>query len=673
MSPLLLTLQVGSTAAGQDTTAALPRAPFEGVDSVIVESPLPGGIATVVRWFLNAVPWWFQAAGAVLAVLVGLFLLGLAWKRRGAIRGWLATRQRPVKWALAGALFVFLAGAAGVGTAGWDYMQHDNGFCTGCHVMNPSFQEFVAHEDKHDTLQCHDCHQQSIFASMRQLYLWVAERPTEIGEHSRLPNAVCERCHVTGEPEKWQRIASTAGHRVHLESDSTALQDVLCVTCHAQEVHRFVPVRATCGQSGCHEESQTDIVLGTMAGQTSVHCTTCHQFTAEVPALATTDSARGTLVPGSRQCLSCHEMRAVLADFDPASEPHGGTCGTCHNPHAQSEPGEAVKSCASAQCHADWRQIPFHVGPAHRGTGTQCLTCHVAHQARQDASDCEGCHRGVRAVSGRRPPVPFDTSAALRPPQPLAVLPDPGLEEPRRGKGDTPPESEAPGGVIRASFVSLPAQARDTFPHTRHRRFSCLECHTTSGGHGRLTFEQPRGCMICHHQPRQTSPCTACHQAEEFPASSPRVVRITVQEHAPRAREIAFSHRTHAERRCAECHTTPISMTVAGPPADCRGCHEEHHQPARDCTLCHRNGDLQRAHQPPAAARPIAPAAGVHRTCANCHPAQAVQQLTPNRSYCATCHTAQRRDHYEPRECAPCHFLTSPDSLRSRSLPRPPP
>ncbi|MCA9722291.1 MAG: hypothetical protein KC489_07795, partial [Gemmatimonadetes bacterium] len=93
--------------------------------------------------------------------------------------------------------------------------------------------------------------------------------------------------------EDWERIATTAGHRTHLESDSTALKDVQCVTCHGAEVHAFLPASQTCGQSGCHENLK--ITLGKMAEQTTWHCNTCHQFTAEVPLLATRDSAAGTL------------------------------------------------------------------------------------------------------------------------------------------------------------------------------------------------------------------------------------------------------------------------------------------------------------------------------------------------------------------------------------------
>jgi hypothetical protein len=210
-----------------------------------------------------------------------------------------------------------------------------------------------------------------------------------------VPNRVCAGCHINGDPKKWKIIAATAGHRTHLESDSSALRDVQCVTCHGQEVHRFLPVDSTCAQAKCHVNIR--VQLGKMAQQTDLHCVTCHQFTAKVPQLAEYDSARGTLVPNVRQCFSCHEMRVALANFDPAKDPHRGTCGMCHNPHTQKVASDAVKSCASAQCHANWRDDPFHVGPNHRSVGTTCLVCHNPHQAKVDPSDCAGCHAAVRA------------------------------------------------------------------------------------------------------------------------------------------------------------------------------------------------------------------------------------------------------------------------------------
>src|ERR1041385_9388793 len=96
-----------------------------------------------------------------------------------------------------------------------------------------------------------------------------------------------------------------------------------------------------------------------MSNQTDAHCATCHRFTAEVPVLATRDSARGTLVPGMKQCFSCHQMQAVLAEFDPAKDPHRGTCGMCTNPHTQTQAREAAQTCASAKGQADWPSDPF--------------------------------------------------------------------------------------------------------------------------------------------------------------------------------------------------------------------------------------------------------------------------------------------------------------------------
>src|SRR6266540_1029804 len=302
-----------------------------------VEFPLPGGVATVVR-FLFGLPSWFQIALLVLGLTAAVVVLLFLWRRRAGMRQWLVTRRRDVKIGLAAAAAVVL-GVVGFGTAGWNYMQHDNGFCTGCHVMGPAYQRFV--QSEHDSLSCHDCHQQSLFASMRQLYLWVAERPQEIGPHAKVATQVCARCHVTGSGrETWQRIASTAGHRTHLESDSAALKNIQCVTCHGLEVHRFAPVDSTCAQAGCHVS--TAITMGRMRGQTSLHCATCHRFTREVPALFPAESARGRLVPGVTECFSCHQMRVLLTEFDPARDPHAGTCGVCHNPHKQERPRDAA-------------------------------------------------------------------------------------------------------------------------------------------------------------------------------------------------------------------------------------------------------------------------------------------------------------------------------------------
>lgn len=629
-----------------------------GQDSVVVESPLPGGISTVVRYIFS-VPQGLQIGGALAGVVVAAILAVVVWRRRTALVRWLATRSRGLKIAMAAAGTLMLLAAAGTGAFSWNYMQHDNGFCTGCHVMGPAYQRFTVSE--HDTLQCHDCHQQSIFASMRQLYSWVAERPADIGDHAKVANNICERCHVLGPRSKevWQRIASTAGHRAHLESDSSALREITCVTCHGLEVHRFVPVDSTCGQANCHLNQ--DIALGKMQRQTSLHCVTCHQFTAEVPLLASRDSAAGTLVPTLKQCFSCHEMREALAGFDPARDPHRGTCGMCHNPHEQEVARDASQTCATAGCHADWRAEPFHVGPRHANTASRCLMCHEPHRARVDASDCTGCHQAVIGRPGVPPEVrrrlqravPFDTSAAIRR----------GAAEPAPSHDvgawlfsrDAPDDDDgAPGGIVYAAPATIPPVPADTFEHRKHEELSCLVCHVTSGGHGRLTFEPPRGCQICHHQNPDIADCASCHTSGKFDTVRVVTVSVQVEGHDGRPRPVSFRHEVHRDVRCVSCHVEPVTLAPAAPAAECRDCHDDHHTAARACANCHEGGEVRVAHTPPIEA---------HRACDACHTELTVSRLVPDRSFCLTCHTPQA-DHYEDRDCTRCHMLSSPEQYR---------
>lgn len=658
-------------------SAALPQAHAPSADSVVVESPLPGGVAETVRFLLNTVPPWVQMGGVVLAVVVAVIVLRLLIVRRRAIGGWLGTRSRGVKIGLGTLALLLIAGTATMGAATWNYTQHSNDFCTGCHVMNPAFQRFANLENEHAELSCHDCHQQPLTASMRQLYLWVKERPAEIGEHAKVPNQVCEGCHVTGDTARWQRVAATAGHRVHLESDSSTLKELQCVTCHGVEVHRFSPVAETCGQSDCHKTSETNIVLGKMAEQTVRHCTSCHGFTADVPALATTDSARGTLVPGKGECLGCHEMRKVLEDFNERRDPHGGKCGTCHNPHTQKTTAAAASSCA--ECHDNWREEPFHVGASHRQVAPKCLTCHAPHASTVDASNCEGCHRTVRQRGAMRPPLPFDTTSALRRSAPPAAAPPgetyPGAHPitPARRSGPSadasdeaqPAESEfAPTPVVFASMHRSrpPPAAADSFPHARHAKLACLVCHQTGTGHGRLTFEPPRGCAICHHQSPADTKCASCHRPARYGTSKPTTLTVAVPGREPNPRPVDFLHARHEARTCLECHTTPVSLEPR--PSVCQDCHTEHHAAGRTCSSCHA------LPQPKAEHRTLEAA---HQRCDACHTAATVARLTPTRSFCSTCHAAKATNHYDLKECTSCHFLAEPGAYRVKLTTAPPP
>jgi hypothetical protein len=632
----------------------------QSADSLSSHPTFSDPVITTVQFFFQQSPvvMW---GGVVVALIVAGILLRMVWVRRQALRAWLTTRSTLAKTGMIAVLALVVLAAAGLGYRAKTFVETDNRFCSGCHIFVATGEPWIPSdtgsytlvnrmEGKHDSLSCHSCHELKPLKEAVKMVWWMSGvREEEIPPHARVPRAVCENCHVQGDAkERWQEIAATAGHRVHLESDSIALDKVECLTCHVQEVHRFLPVNTTCTQKGCHEN--TTIVLGDMAQKTvalEAHCTTCHEFTAEVPKLATRDSAAGTLVPGDQECMSCHQMQSRLTSFDPAKDPHNGTCGMCHDPHAQREVQEAKLSCSNSSCHSTWRSEPFHLGSNHRAIATKCTTCHVPHQARVDASDCAGCHQQVRNRTNQqtRPPLPFDTTAAK---ERAAAGQVPSSRT--RGKGDAPPEWDQGVGLPPAPLVA------DTFSHPRHQSLPCITCHTTRAGQGgSLTFERPRGCQICHHQAPSQNDCSACHASSELAPARPMLIAISVLTHAARERSVGFEHQKHALLRCTECHREAVSLQPDSTVVQCVSCHVQHHEFNRACATCHVTEQIVPAH-----ARPIE----AHQACDACHAPARVAQLVPTRNFCLTCH--QPQDHYPEKQCTACHFQVSPEVFQSR-------
>ena len=637
---------------GSDTLGAAAGA----VHDTLSTAPLPGGLSALFR-FLFQVPQWIQIGGAMAAGLVGLGVLWFLWRRRRAIGAWLVTRSRQIQIGLALGVLVVLAAAATTGAKTWNYMQHDNGFCTGCHIMERPFRRFAAGAGKHEDLKCHDCHQQSIFASTRQMYLWVAERPEKIGMHATVPNTRCRSCHEKGGKEKWQHVLRLAGHKVHFDSDSSALAGLACVKCHGAEVHKFIPSARTCSQEGCHEKQV--VKLAGMAKLPEINCVTCHAFTTDLPGLASRDSAVHTLVPRKEQCLSCHQMQGRPKGLDLAKDPHKGSCGSCHDVHKHTVPADAKASCKT--CH-DPTKVAFHEGVNHRGVIDACVTCHQPHQASVDASDCVGCHSSVRKRGLFKPPMPFDTNAvtrkpAVRPPDAAPAAAAAPVFNQHRGKGDELPE-ELPQS--RASPPPPSPAVRDSFPHNRHTSLACLTCHTVNRSGRGLVFEAPRGCDLCHHQKvfagavAQTD-CVRCHAAGKVAAPHPTRVSVSVGARAPVARTVAFRHDRHERLACADCHRPP-SVTPPDSVRSCRACHEQHHTELRDCSQCHSRPETPAAHT-----------RATHAGCDACHTASRIAALVPSRTFCLTCHAAQR-DHQPARECTTCHFLETPAQFRSHLI-----
>lgn len=676
LSTVTLLAQQGAPAA--DTIRA---------DSIAVASPLPSPALTVVRFLFNTVPQWVQIGGVFVGAAVALVLAFLAWKHRVALGGWFGAKSRAWKMGFAAILLVLVAGAGFAGTWSWNYMMHDNEFCAGCHIMGEPFQRFGTSE--HAKLKCHDCHRQSIFASMKELYVQVTERPDRIPAHRTVPNVICSECHIQRDPDStWQRISATAGHQVHLNPRSPVMSKLECTTCHGQEVHRFRPVSETCAQSGCHDDVKVE--LGTMAQQTDLHCTVCHEFTVSATEGNPIDSSRAALTPSDQQCLGCHEMRERMGRFQPENEPHDAKCGTCHNPHAQTTPGGAFQSCATSGCHAQSDTLTA----MHRNLGRHrlqtCGACHGAHTWKADAVDCRSCHTGISDPAVRtRPPRDAPHGAQGGGPGAALAIPSghPRIGEASevsppllRGRDVVVPGPHARAGMVvellpatmrgdrqaGAALLPLPAgrerwrgqpealalipqgarpQQRDTakFQHARHESVSCTTCHSTQAGHGALR-QVARDCQGCHHGNTATGRnCASCHTAAEIgpprDIATPFALSVWPQ---PRTRTLGFAHERHARLDCAGCHAEGRIHTVQ---RTCESCHADHHVAQATCASCH---PASRATHTVA----------VHATgCATsgCHERERGIAVSPVRATCLACH-AEQRDHMPGRECAPCHL-----------------
>jgi hypothetical protein len=613
-------------------------------DSIAVKNPVPGGLGRLLNIFFN-LPQWVHLALVVAGVVVGGTAAWFAWKYRDAILTWLRTRDRRAKLALGavGATAVLMA-AGGGGYTFW-YMEHKNDFCLGCHVMTPAWSKFAKSE--HSKLECHDCHRQSQLANARQLVMWIAERPEHIPEHAKLPTRVCARCHIQkpGSDSTWKRIVATAGHRVHLSSTDSALKKVQCVTCHGVEVHAFQPVDKTCAQSGCHVDDKAKIVLGKMAGQTSLHCTGCHEFTRPVAENISIDSTKKALVPASNQCLDCHQMRQKMKGFDPTTDKHAGLCGNCHNPHNDKTPQASWKTCGNAGCHtAPLEETPFHKGIPKAVIG-KCESCHEAHTWKADGSSCLTCHDGIfKDAPAAAPRRTAHVDAFTTPVRPTAS------HRPARDGGWRGvmarflpiAQTRAPADPPTRATIATTTEDRKPFRHSVHRDLTCSKCHSSSTKHGEVTVKTANDCQSCHHAEDRARGCEGCHRKTEIaaPIAFTRSISFSVSK-APKQKSQTFRHPQHRELECSACHTKGPELAVT---KDCASCHTEHHEVERDCRSCHVGTKAQHERS-------------VHQGCGACHKGAEWTALPTARNVCLACHV-EMGSHKRGGECADCHKMS---------------
>lgn len=536
----------------------------------------------------------------------------------GRVRHWV--RHLPKGWLVAGASalgLVVIVGSVGMYRA-YDYVQHDNNFCTSCHLMNGPFVRFE--KSAHRGLSCKACHRPNMWQRSQMALTQILEQPDSITHHAEVPSEVCSECHVQGNPEEWKQIAKSAGHRVHLESTNPNLKDIECVECHSSGIHEFSAADKTCGQNGCHENVK--VQLGKM-GNLTIHCASCHDFSKPVASQVRGDTLRKQLTPRGADCLSCHAMRDRMGTDLPTDEPHGGVCGSCHNPHEQKTPKEAVRSCVGGGCH----ERVDTVSPMHRrlasGVMQDCTRCHQAHSWKPGGKECTSCHSAEQLDSGTRLPIMHIKTKVA----PMSII-DAGL---------------VPLFVIKF-VLAQSAQITPPFKHTPHKSVTCLTCHATDDGHGVVKIKTAADCAGCHHSQANAQRCTACHTSNKLNGTFKRNVAFKIAgAKTAVTRKLDFEHARH-KMACTSCHKQSTRMRVV---ASCNSCHESHHTERRNCTSCHTTTQPIKAHT-----------RQVHATCAGsgCHQQVVKAGLRTQRNVCLTCHTDKVK-HEPGGDCASCHMI----------------
>jgi nitrate/TMAO reductase-like tetraheme cytochrome c subunit len=545
-------------------------------------------------------------------------------------------RLSPAALALVGIVIVAAVSGAGFyAYQTYDYVEHDNEFCFSCHLMQEPYELFA--QSAHRGLGCKACHQPNLMGRSQMAITAVVENPDTIAVHADVPNDLCASCHIEGDPEQWTLIASSAGHRVHLESDDPALEGLQCVECHSSSLHQFTAADQTCAQSGCHTDA--GIQLGAMSDLT-IHCAACHGFSA--PTVDEADAALA-LSPDEETCLSCHAMR-VLVEL-PEPDPHEGSCASCHNPHEQTTPAEAAQSCSSSQCHSDPEALtPFHEG-LDDGVLGECMYCHQAHDFAIDGENCAACHQNVMqddpgAVRQSASREGFHGAGV-----PALAAGVPGAGAPSSA---APPSALAPGASLLHSWGYPLPQTLD-FRHSDHPDIDCAQCHQSTEQHGEVTVTTVTDCRSCHHSETTVlaDGCAACHEESGTtgdPYSETRT--MTFSTGSVVERELPFDHEAHVSQECATCHTEGLELSAAD--VECASCHVEHHQPLNDCMSCHAEPEDD-AHTVDVA----------HVTCsgAGCHTPAPFEGLPRTRPFCLSCHQDQV-DHRPGGDCAECHALS---------------
>jgi hypothetical protein len=471
--------------------------------------------------------------------------------------------------------------------------------CIGCHSSPPRIVSAAGYVVDHaqyvqDRVSCLSCHAE-------------VTAGTGMAERAR-----CFNCH--NEPERLAKFEDTVlVHRVHI-----ADHNVECTQCHTPIEHRVVSLATTfeLDCTSCHSrvhDAQRRLYAGT-GGHGSpespsrmflarVSCTGCHGLP------TTVRGHERVRLAGEASCMSCHGIR--YANLLPSWQ------------------REMERKLARVAPVVAGATAALGSAPVRRRAAADSLL-RLAQDNVELVRVGKAAHNVAYADRLLRAALEL-TRDAVRAGQLAYTVPQVNLGPPLG-------ENACFGchvGVERAK-VTFQGRAFNHEPHVLRGGLGCADCHTPLDRHGGTTITLA-GCDACHHNAVRPMNCARCHAGLGGGAGAPEAPIATATG--------VFSHPVHlqANLACTTCHTPPA---MSARTLVCQTCHNQHHEPERTCSSCHRaeSGVLAKHTR------------SAHNGCGTCHTA------TPglnrwSRQICTTCHVQQASGHYATRPCEACHQI----------------
>jgi hypothetical protein len=201
---------------------------------------------------------------------------------------------------------------------------------------------------------------------------------------------------------------------------------------------------------------------------------------------------------------------------------------------------------------------------------------------------------------------------------------------------------EVPSERCSRCHEDLPASTNRGFPHARHAKKACAECHADKGHDVATSALKEAGILA--------------EGAELLSAVSEPTVRVgggaaNLKGHV---RVVCSICHNMADTGCAKCHT-PKHKKVTDRGTDCQRCHSpgvrfvfSHSPDAGSCDSCHtppKTHTMPKDRQIP--------------ECSSCHGkpgiSWAATHVSPSAD-CSKCHTAPTGQHPKERPCSLCHL-----------------